>query len=363
MLKKESLNSLHGLRVLVFYSLFAFHAGFKIIDSDVGARAVEFFFIMSGFLMFYNHFETSQPTFKESFRILKKKVISFYPVHILTFILSLGLFIDQLKNISHWKINLYSAIMNLLLVQSWSDNSSIFFSFNGVSWFLSSILFCYALTPLLFLIIRKTSGQFWRCTTLFTAVFIILVFIESLPVVMPDSFHFSVHTNPVVRSLDYMLGCITGYWYQELSYDKPLFLKRLTMVIDKHHVARFVLFSILEIGLFFLYSVLAMRFDTVWLRAYYIPITCLIVFTISKGFGAISFLFKNKLFAFIDKIELEQFLFHQICLLYLSKAGLYPIPAFLLAIVITYYVSLAVHHLTSVFLKRKSKSDMNLNLV
>ena len=48
---KKNLDSLHGLRIFAFYSLFAFHAGYNVIPTDVGARTVEFFFIMSGFLM------------------------------------------------------------------------------------------------------------------------------------------------------------------------------------------------------------------------------------------------------------------------------------------------------------------------
>lgn len=336
---KGKIDSLHGLRILCFYSLFAFHAGYSIILTDVGARVVEFFFIMSGFLMAYNHIDDMSATYEESYRILKKRIKTFYPIHILTFLLSLGLITEQLVNISLWKTNLFTAVLNIFLLQSWADSSNIYFSFNSVAWFLSSILFCYVLTPFVFAVIRKFMGQVKKLIFLFILIFGILVFIELLPLSLPNSFYFSVHVNPVVRCLDYMLGCITGVLFQKIYLESTL----LNEMLKKNNTIHFIVFSIIEIVLFYIYIILATRFYETWLRAYYIPITCLIVYTISKEYGIISSLFKWKLFAFIDKIELEQFMIHQIVLRYLWKVGFAPQLAFVFAIFITFAVSWGIH--------------------
>ncbi len=340
---REKIDSLHGLRILCFYSLFAFHAGYSIISTDVGARVVEFFFIMSGFLMAYNHIDDMPATCEESYRILKKRIRNFYPIHILTFLLSLGLITEQLVNISLWKTNLFTAVANLFLIQSWADGSDVFFSFNSVSWFLSTILFCYVMTPFVLAVVRRFVEQVKKSIYLYIFIFGILVYIELLPLVLPDSFHFSVHINPVVRCLDYMLGCITGALFRKISSEST----GLNKIWSKNTTVRFVMFSIIEIGLFYIYILLATGFYKTWLRAYYIPITCLVVYTISRGYGVISFLLRLKLFAFIDKIELEQFMIHQIALRYLCKTGASPQITFILAIFITFVASWGIHLLTS----------------
>lgn len=338
---KEKIDSLHGLRILCFYSLLSYHAGYSIIATDVGARVVEFFFIMSGFLMAYNYINDMPSTYEESYRILKKRIKTFYPIHILTFLLSLGLITEQLVNISLWKINLFTAVLNIFLLQSWANSSNIYFSFNSVAWFLSSILFCYVLTPFLLAVIRKFKKQVKELIFIFILIFGILVFIESLPLVFPDSFHFSVHVNPVVRCLDYMLGCITGVLFQKIHFELMGFNK----VWRENTTLRFIIFSIIEIVLFSIYILVAINFYKTWLRAYYIPITCLIVYIISRGYGVISFLFSLKPFIFLDKIQLEQFMIHQLTLRYLWKIGFTSQLAFVYAIFITFAISWGIHSL------------------
>ena len=353
---REKIDSLHGLRILCFYSLFAFHAGYSIISTDVGARVVEFFFIMSGFLMAYNHIDDMPATCEESYRILKKRIRNFYPIHILTFLLSLGLITEQLVNISSWKTNLFTAVANLFLIQSWADGSDVYFSFNGVSWFLSSILFCYVSTPFVLAVVRKFVGQVKKSIGLFIFTFGILVYIESLPLVLSGSFHFSAHINPIVRCLDYMFGCITGASFHKMCSEPS----RLNRMLGKNTTVRFIMFSIMEIGLFFIYFLLATEFYKIWLRAYYIPITCLIVYTISRGYGIISLLFRWKPFAYIDKIELEQFMVHQLALRYLWKAGVAPQPAFVFAILITFVMSWGIHFLTSKWFETRDTLDSTM---
>ena len=69
-----------------------------------------------------------------------------WPLHFIAFLICLSLM--PISDI-FTKKTVFEALINLSLLQSWSIDSSTFFYFNGTRWFLSSILFCYFLSPFL----------------------------------------------------------------------------------------------------------------------------------------------------------------------------------------------------------------------
>ena len=100
---------------------------------DIGTT---FFFVLSGFVLPLGSARFASPG--DSLRFLWSRIVRIYPIHLLTFVATIPLLLAL-----GWPISIDLAVINLLLVQSWFHSSSVFFSFNALSWFLSTLLFCY----------------------------------------------------------------------------------------------------------------------------------------------------------------------------------------------------------------------------
>lgn len=141
--KKEIIKSLVGIKTISMLLLFWWHSTLPNPTADLGARMCEVFFVISGFLVGYNNYKKDKVTTKK----FVKKIADFWPLHLILllvmFIYNYGIY----KSISIKKVII--AFINLFLIQSWSPYSETYFSYNGVLWFLSSLLFCYLISPFL----------------------------------------------------------------------------------------------------------------------------------------------------------------------------------------------------------------------
>lgn len=151
-MKRKILN-IQGLRFLGYLIVFLNHAGWLISDTkyfDFGARGVEIFFILSGYMVAYNYSDRIMPAnWKYSFQYMISKAKKFYFLHFITLMLMVAylgrnfiLHREYPGGLGQFGTDL---ILNVTLLKSWYWPSA--FSFNGVTWFLSSILFAYLLIP------------------------------------------------------------------------------------------------------------------------------------------------------------------------------------------------------------------------
>ena len=139
---RVKIESYQGLRGIAFLLIFISHCTFSLNEEGTnltayfGAFGVSLFIVLAGFLTLYNHCDSNDLTVKEQ---ILKTVKKCYPLHILTFLLATPFSIREFikPNINTW---IY-AFLNLILVQSWVPNSSVYFSNNAVSWYLSTYLF------------------------------------------------------------------------------------------------------------------------------------------------------------------------------------------------------------------------------
>ena len=148
-------------------------------------------------------------------------------------------------------------LINLFLLQSWYNDSEIFFAYNGVSWFLSSILFCYFLSPLLMVGLKTNRSV----SVSFIFVVFIRIFTELLAqgqwsVYIPINFHIF----PVIRAMDFYLGMTMFGFYKYIM----AFLKR-----NAKYESR-LLFSVLETIVLFVTVALVIIKNNVWIRGYYV---------------------------------------------------------------------------------------------
>ena len=87
---KSQFNNLQGLRFFAFLLIFLNHSYWYLGISkvfDYGARGVEIFFVLSGYLVAYNYCDKEiGNTFNDSVHYVYKKLKKFYVLHIVTFV-------------------------------------------------------------------------------------------------------------------------------------------------------------------------------------------------------------------------------------------------------------------------------------
>jgi peptidoglycan/LPS O-acetylase OafA/YrhL len=147
------LNSLTSLRAFAALAVFSCHArGYLPIPvawvqqlTDAGPTGVSFFFILSGFVLYWAH------TGNDAARLIyRRRVARIVPVYFLALLTGLIFFGPH-----SWS-GLAHAIPSLFFVQAWFPDESVFTAANPVLWSLSCEAFFYLLFPFL---ARKMARQ------------------------------------------------------------------------------------------------------------------------------------------------------------------------------------------------------------
>jgi len=254
--------------------------------------------------MMYNHYaDKIQNNFKYSFDFMKKRLKKFINIHIITFCLMIPYvvynFIRSYSGIkSIIKLTL-TAGLNFSLLQSWIPKPSVYFSFNTVSWYLSTILFCYICTPKLIKFIRENINTNKRQIIVATLLIIVKIFFEY--VIKNISYYdYICHVNPIYRLGDYFLGLILGaYFLQNVAK-----YKKKTV-------------NIMQIVTILIYIISVFVCRDIWVRALYIPLTMIMIYFIAIQEGIIAKCITNKITEKLGKINLEFFMTHMILISYI----------------------------------------------
>lgn len=186
----KSIQSLRGIFALLiyFHHVEVFPAG--------GDSGVCFFTVLSGFVLcdgYQNRFRQNSISYGS---FLKRRLARIYPLHLLCFIGAFLLTYQMAYNPVTW-------LVNLLLLQSWSPDPQVHFSANAVSWFLSMILFCYLLFPLIIRFLDRSHRNFYIASSILFAVY--FVAIQFVPSGMLNNI---IYINPLMRLPDFILGII-----------------------------------------------------------------------------------------------------------------------------------------------------------
>lgn len=294
-----SLQSLRGIfAILIFLNHIAsFDAG--------GDAGVAFFFILSGFVL-CNGYESRICGHKISFKsFITKRFGKIYPLHLLCFAAAIIL---QLRAVDTGLLRIWA--LNLLLLQSWIPISDIYFSANDVSWFLSDILFCYAIFPLAIRFIRKLKT---RGLLMFTIVLLAIYF--TVVSILPASYANSIiYVNPLSRVVDFTLGIVLWQvWHGS----------RTTQACTRAEALSYGTKSAIElcvvallVGTFLAYPYVCINFATAslwWLPA----IAVITVFTIfdTKG-GVVSALLHKRPLLWFGSISFSFYMIHHLVIRY-----------------------------------------------
>ncbi|MDE6377212.1 MAG: acyltransferase family protein, partial [Duncaniella sp.] len=141
-MERKDYTTLRSLRAIGAVLIFYHHFGCNgLWTTPVGEFAVSLFFMMSGLVLasVYSP-EAGYRGELHTLPFFKKRLIKIYPIYFISLVAAIALKGCMLRALP----------FDVLLLQSWIPMGSYFFSGNAVSWFISSLLLCYALfCPLL----------------------------------------------------------------------------------------------------------------------------------------------------------------------------------------------------------------------
>lgn len=322
-MKKENLPAYSLLKLTAVIGILCCHAGL-IPGWDACARMVEILFLSSGFLMAYNHFSEKQN--QTSWQILQPKLIRFYPIHIFTFLL-------QALFVTTWAAKPLSfllsvGILNLSLQQAWFVDTK--FSYNGVSWFLSALIFCYLMTPTIKKITHFSSAKKHGLLYIFLIVVTIRLYMDYLAA---NAFHYApidLHCNPFVQMLNYSLGYITAvFLYRKNSFNQT-FKK-----IGNFHL------SLLQTLIILFYFLCCYRFAGLS-RPFFIFLALPLIYIFGINRGLYKYLAQLRLLRFLSDLTLEIFMLHSFILYHLPTTREDPL-SYLRFFSVTFFAALIYH--------------------
>ncbi len=322
------IDSLQGIRALAFLGIFLFHSGDTVFSSG-GAWGVSVFLILSGFLMVYSYYDSDridQHGFFYSIRFGIKKIRRLYPLHITMLLLALPILILKNQQLPLREGILDTAgkfALDTSLLQSWVPDKEVYFSLNGVSWYLSTALFLYMMFPLILFFIKKYKG-------IKTAVVVILItfglqillafaayLVQKNLIPKDDLIHWFVYIFPLSRLEDFVIGCNLGYLFLQRKKTDRIGKKQgnlLEFGVIIVTVIEWILYACL-VGI----PEKSMSPEN-WagLTVVWTMTSCALVYVFALGKGILSRLLKSRPFVFLGNLSASCFLIHYMAYTYLT---------------------------------------------
>lgn len=207
--KRPSLDALTALRFFAALAIVVYHlkpvmpvfcgglAKFPLFDRlSIG---VEFFFVLSGFILHYNYGSRAGLDLKEFY---VKRAVRIYPLHILTAGTWCALFFASWG--APFRDKLWSGLANLTLTQSLVPGMLFCLGYNAVSWSLSNEAFFYAWFPLL----RRKAVSLSVLSVV--AAYLVAAYMTGLQPVVAEYFPNVEYFCPLIRVAEFCAGILAA---------------------------------------------------------------------------------------------------------------------------------------------------------
>ena len=309
-MKNNRADQMQFLRVLAFFNIYMLHAGhwnFFNYPGWFGAiSAVNFFFMLSGFLTGYSFREEKAvltlPVYRQ---YMKNKIARFYPLYFLVTVYAISFSaIPQTFATGHFG-NLVGPVVqlfkHLLCIQSWFPDG--FFSYYGPAWFSATLLALTALNLPFFLLLKAVSRSRSRNALLLvlTALFFGGTFIYCY-LTRNTFLQFTHYIFPPSRAGIYLGSMTAGLLVRP--------------VVDRMRAVegRAAIFTALEAGVLVFWFVTLFFPGREWMEwnaAWILPnILVLVVFIFGKGM--LSRLFSLKPLVALGNVTMECYMVHSL---------------------------------------------------
>lgn len=327
---KKNIESLTALRFFAAFAIVLHHARGVVFEPDFLygvplAAGVSFFFVLSGFILAYVYAESIQSVGLYSF--IAARFSRIWPAHIATFLLVL-LFYPSVAWTHGAEYPWLIAFFNVALLQSLVPIPAYYFSFNSVSWSISTEAIFYLCFPFLVASYRRT----WQIKLVFLLAlgFAAVWFLDYLKVNYYSaeklgmfSAHGVAYISPLARIQEFYIGI--------LSYMVFKFLSKYTAL---GYVGSTVIEVVMIGSLWFLPAMVDFFYSIAGqgnpaLSEYFghliagVIFGCIVIcFALSRG--AISRFLSQRVFVFFGEISFSVYLLHQIIfVVYSSKKGIF----------------------------------------
>jgi peptidoglycan/LPS O-acetylase OafA/YrhL len=297
---QQRLPALTGIRFVAASMIFLFHffPQDKVPSVNLG-QGVSLFFLLSGFILTYVYRGLEYPTDIRSFFVAR--FARLWPAHLCTLLLVLCV-----GGIRSWD----ALLLNVALLQAWIPIERLYFSYNAVTWSISTEVFFYCAFPFLVRSFERTwyfklgasflilCGIFFACDR------------SSLPqfAFNEPSIHGLVYISPVSRIFEFIVGMCCCLLWRTLQ--------------DRHHALGPMTFTILEMiavattGILLVYPFPWLHYyigdtGTLWIvRTSAVPGFFLILLVFAFERGLISRLMGTRVFVFLGEISFAVYLVH-----------------------------------------------------
>src|SRR5690349_4393661 len=190
--------------------VFGFHVGTLGVIADPVPRAVvaklfffglsgvQFFFILSGFVLVWSYRTGEART-----AFYRRRIAKIFPNHVVTWAAVLVLLAWFWGD----PMDARAVLMNLFLMQAWNPTNGWFYSVNTVSWSLSCELFFYLSLPLVLPVVRRLGP--WALRAALGALPLLILAVGPAQALVPDVMGWwFAQVFPLVRSLEFWLGVV-----------------------------------------------------------------------------------------------------------------------------------------------------------
>ena len=263
-----------------------------------GFLCVNFFFILSGFVVQYGYGDKLLSGNTSDFKFIFYRIAHLWPLHVLMLIVCAYVYANYNSDFISYTIKNKAFIANLFLVQSIVPDNTFAFQYNGAAWAVSTEMFFY----LLFIFaVRLDLRRLIALTCLSWAVILLNIAFVKMNFPVPGWYYY---INPVTRSAEFLLGMVLCHAFQA-GILKPS-SKKVATILECCSII--ILFIFIAIG-----ATVNIPWYWHWQVFYTIPVAILIyIFSFSDG--KISQLLSGNIFQLGGKMSFSIFLCHQVIL-------------------------------------------------
>lgn len=270
-------------------------------------QGVSFFFILSGFILSYNHSDTRASDWKLFYL---NRFARLWPAHIAAAALWLYFgypgFVGVEKNVA-----IFATITNLTLTQSFIPFSAFYSSINPVAWSISVEVFFYLVFPLIVAGGIVSASRWLAASFALLVAIITAVVLFDVPNATEDPMGVSVssiiYSFPLARLFEFCLGCFTAFLFKKYNghrFNKQTLLEIaalglviLSMALTASQEFRMLLPPYYPVGAW-----------TIWSGSC-IPMAVLI-YVMAVGGGKVSKALSNRVIVYLGEISFSLYLVH-----------------------------------------------------